>query len=70
MKRQAVVSSAIVSGGYVSKSKTLEIEFPSGHADQYLDVPASAYKALLKADSLGRYFNAEIIDCYSCYQVR
>ena len=62
MNRKVVESSAIVSVGYDSKSKTLEIEFPSGHVYQY--------KALLSADSLGRYFNSEIIDCYSCYQMR
>ena len=70
MRRKAVESSAVVSVGYDSTSKTLEIEFPSGHVYQYLDVSTSTYKALLNAESLGRYFNAEIIDCYSCYQVR
>ena len=70
MRRKAVESSAIVSVGYDSKSKTLEIEFPSGHVYQYLDVPASAHKALLNADSLGQFFNAGIKDCYSRYQVR
>ena len=70
MKRKAVVSSAIVSAGYDSKSKTLEIEFPSGHVYQYFDVPASVYKALMNADSLGQFFNAEIKDWYSCVQVR
>ena len=70
MKRKAVDSSAVVSVGYDRKSKTLEIEFPSGHVYQYFDVPADEHKALLNADSLGQYFNAEIKDCYSCVQVR
>jgi hypothetical protein len=70
MKRKAAESSAIASVGYDPELKTLEIEFLSGNVYQYLDVPASTYKALLKADSLGQYFNAEIINCYSCYQVR
>jgi hypothetical protein len=70
MKRKAVDSSAVVSVGYDRKSKTLEIEFPSAHVYQYFDVPADEHKALLNADSLGQYFNAEIKDCYSCVQVR
>lgn len=70
MKRKAVESSAIVSVGYDLKSKTLEIEFPSGHVYQYLDVPAVEHKTFIHADSLGQYFNAEIKDCYSCVQVR
>ncbi len=70
MRRKAVESSALVSVGYDSKSKTLEIEFPSGHVYQYLDVPASACKALLNSDSLGHYFNAAIKKCCSCIQVR
>ena len=70
MKRKAVSSSAVVSVGYDLKSKTLEIEFPSGHVYQYFDVPAAEHKALVNADSLGQFFNAEIKDCYSCIQVR
>ena len=70
MKRKLVASSAVISVGFDSKAKTLEIEFPSGHVYQYFDVPTSAYKALLNADSLGQYFNGEIKDCYSCLQVR
>jgi hypothetical protein len=70
MRRKAVDSSAVVSVGYDPKAKALEVEFPSGHVYQYLDVPAAEHRALINADSLGQYFNAEIKDCYSCIQIR
>ena len=70
MRRKALDSSALIGVGYDLKSKTLEIEFPSGHVYQYFGVPAAAHKALIHADSLGQYFNTEIKDCYSCAQIR
>lgn len=55
-----VVSSNLKSVGYDANSSTLEIEFHSGGIYRYADVPASEYRALMSADSKGRYFNAHI----------
>lgn len=64
MLRVAVESSTMVSVGYEKKGKILEIEFTSGAVYQYADVPASVHKALMHAESKGRYFNSEIRDTY------
>lgn len=55
--RKAVNSSCIVSMGYSSAMLLLDVEFPSGAIYRYLDVPASAYAALLGAASKGAHFN-------------
>jgi len=55
----------MVSVGYEKKGKMLEIEFTSGAVYQYSGVPASVHKALMGAESKGRYFNSEIRDIYS-----
>jgi KTSC domain len=70
MRRRRVDSSSLRSVGYDSRSRTLEIEFHSGSAYQYLDVPQAVFEELLAQDSLGSYFNAEIRDVYACARVR
>ena len=61
MQRTAVESSQIKSIGYEptgdSTRGTLEIEFTNGAVYQYADVPAETHKALMEAESIGRYFN-------------
>ena len=64
MKRKAVESSLLTSIGYDKKAKTLEVQFTGGAIYQYFDVPEMEYKALLAADSIGRYFNFNIRDSY------
>ena len=70
MKRTSVSSSMMASIGYDSKTKMLEIEFNSGAIWQYLDFPKSEFNKMIKADSLGRYFNDCIKDCYDETRVR
>ena len=65
MRRTAVESSTMLSVGYDSTEHVLEIEFTSGVVYQYLEVPATIFKALMDADSKGRYFNREIRDDYT-----
>lgn len=60
MKRQSVSSSNLVSVGYDSTSRTLEIEFHSGGIYQYLGVPISVYNGLMNAGSHGQYFDAYV----------
>ena len=60
MERKTVTSSVIASVGYDAEARTLEIEFTTSRVYQYFLVPPEIYWALMSAESLGRYFNAEI----------
>ena len=60
MDRQSVASSNLAEVGYDSDLETLEVQFKSGGIYQYFNVPAFMYERLMSADSLGRFFNAEI----------
>jgi hypothetical protein len=60
MLRQRVKSSELRSIGYDESASLLEAEFQSGEIYQYFNVPAELVLQLLKADSVGRYFNARI----------
>ncbi len=62
MKRTEVESSMIRSVGYDPDARILEIEFNSGQVYQYFDVPPQEYEGLMKAESHGRYFLANIRD--------
>ena len=64
MKRQPVISSSLRSVGYDAATETLEIEFRSGGVYRYYGVPREVYEALMKAPSLGSYFQAYIRDEY------
>ena len=59
----------IASVGYAARKRILEIEFVSGRVYQYLDVERAIHDALLKAPSLGTYFNAHIKDEYSFVRI-
>lgn len=60
MKRESVSSSNLASVGYDAENQILEIEFYHGGVYQYFDVPKEEYKALMEADSHGKYFAANI----------
>lgn len=60
MKRQSVNSSNIAAIGYDEKNKVLEIEFNTGSIYHYLNLPKKLADDLLKASSIGRFFNKEI----------
>lgn len=60
MDRQSVASSNLAEVGYDSDLETLEVQFKSGGIYQYFNVPVFMYERLMSADSLGRFFNAEI----------
>lgn len=62
------VKSASISGvGY--RRRTMKVEFSSGRVYEYRKVPRATYDKFLKADSKGKFFNAEIRDKYSEAQV-
>ena len=69
MQRQAVESTTMRSVGYDQTNQVLEIEFHTGMIYQYPDIPLVIYKALLEAESKGRYFNSEIRDTYEFVRV-
>ena len=69
MERKPVQSSMFLSVGYDRREKLLEVEFVSGRVYQYLDVPASEYRDLMRAESKGSYFNNHIRECYRHAQV-
>ena len=64
MKRDPIESSCLIGAGYDPKRRTLEVMFPSGLIYRYHGVPRQKYDRLLRADSPGAYFNAEIKDHY------
>lgn len=65
MQRTPVASSNIASIGYDIGSETLEIEFKSGKAYQYFNVPQLIYEQLMAAPSHGVFFNANIRNIYA-----
>ena len=64
MDRQSVQSSNVAEIGYDVASATLEVAFRNGSAYQYFDVPENTYQELMRADSIGSYFNRQIKNHY------
>jgi len=64
MKHMKVDSSDIVSVGYDSDVKILEVIFYGGRTYQYANVPINVYEELMRAPSIGSYFNTHIRDAY------
>lgn len=60
MERQPVTSGNLAEIGYDPELETLEVQFRHGGVYQYFNVPAFIVERLMAADSLGRFFNAEI----------
>ncbi len=70
MRRIPVSSSNLVSVGYDSDSRILEVEFRQGAVYQYSNVPASIHDGLMDAASHGSYFHDHIRDKYPTAQIR
>jgi hypothetical protein len=49
MKRKYIKSTTVLTVGYDSESKTLEVQFTAGKIYQYYDVPPQMYELLLQA---------------------
>ena len=56
-ERVSLGSAAIRAVTYDRKRKTLDIEFRGGGTYRYLKVPLSTYRALLKSESAGAFWN-------------
>jgi hypothetical protein len=70
MERTPVSSTSLRSIGYDPDSSFLDVEFHSGAVYRYLGVPEREYEALLRDDSHGGYFNANIRDRYPFIRLR
>lgn len=64
MKRQRVASSSIAEIGYAAGERMLEVLFRNGGLYRYFQVPPPVHRALLRADSIGRYMNRRIRNRY------
>lgn len=60
MERLPVKSSNIKTIGYDEATKTLEIEFTNSGVYQYKGVPKEIYEGFDKAESIGKYFYANV----------
>ena len=63
-KMTDVDSSVIKSVGFEPVHRDLFIEFKNGKQYIYHEVPEEEFEALIEAESVGSYFNAEIADEY------
>lgn len=61
MDRLLVNSSNLVTVGYDTVSRTLEVEFQSGNVYQYLEVPETIYQSLMTSSSKGQFFHDKIL---------
>ena len=66
--RTPVSSSVLVSVGYDPERLVLELELTSGNVYRYIDVPPSVHADLMRAESLGRFYNDKIKDNYDWTQ--
>lgn len=60
MERTKVKSSHILSVGYDSTSRTLEVEFHNGSVYRYSNVSPQKFSAFANSDSLGEYLAKRI----------
>lgn len=69
MRRVPVTSGAIAAVGYDPSTNALEIEYVSGDVYRYSMVPASVYRDLLAAPSVGAFVNREVKPHYPAREV-
>lgn len=69
VRRKRVESSVLTSVGYDPGKGVLEVEFAGGRVYRYFVVPATVYRELMEAGSLGRYFNEFVRDKYPVREV-
>jgi KTSC domain len=69
MTRVMLRSSMMVSTGYDSATRVLEIEFATGAVYHYFDVPLDVYQDLLDAPSQGQVFHNRIRGIFECHRV-
>jgi hypothetical protein len=60
INRQPVKSSKLKSAGFCADRKCIAVEFASGAVYQYQDCDQDLFDSLLKAESVGKFFNANL----------
>jgi KTSC domain len=68
--RHSVQSTAIAKVGYSKLRHILEIEFVNGAVYRYFDVPHSAYRDLMSAESKAGFYDSDIKKHYRSALVR
>jgi len=68
--RQVVTSQIIHSVGYDADTSTLEVQFRNDWLYRYDDVPVEVYRALLGAESHGKFLKRHIVDQFVTARVR
>lgn len=64
-----VDSSNIDSMGYNVEHSVLKVRFVNGGQYAYLDVPDNILTEATKADSIGKYFNANVRNKFECVKI-
>ena len=59
-----LLHSTLVSSVVYRDDGTLDVEFCRGTTYRYLEVPKNVFEDLLRAESVGRYFNRHIRHCF------
>lgn len=70
VRRRPVDSSSIAEIGYAPDRRELEVLFRNGGLYRYFDVPAPVHRALLEAESIGRYMNRHVRTRYRYRRLR
>jgi hypothetical protein len=69
MRLKPVDSDMLRLVGYDARARILEVVFNTGGTYQYKEVPASEFKKLMSAESIGKYMHRHIIDRYEYERV-
>lgn len=59
-----IESKMFVSAAYGAGKQVLYLRFHSGEVYRYFEFPEQEYRSFLQAESKGRYFLANIRDCF------
>lgn len=70
MRLRAVESNILYAVGYAENSKTLVVVSNQGKIYHYFDVPQAVYETLVAIDLVDHYFQARIMSCYACIQIK
>lgn len=60
INRQAVKSSQLKSAGFCANRTCIEVEFANGGVYRYEDCDQGLFDSLLKAESVGKFVNANL----------
>ncbi len=67
--RVKVKSSMLIGVGYAVDTNTLQVEYNNNTIWNYYDVPEKVYDDMLKAESIGKYFLANIKSRFECEKI-